>query len=94
VQIVIEDNGCGIPDAVIDKIFDPFFTTKEIGKGTGQGLAIARAVVVDKHHGKLEVASKPGLGTTFTITLPIAGISHARGTTKSTALTLPPYMRG
>ncbi|HET9624522.1 MAG TPA: ATP-binding protein [Kofleriaceae bacterium] len=89
VQIQIEDNGCGIPDAVIDKIFDPFFTTKEIGKGTGQGLAIARAVIVDKHHGKLDVTSQVGHGTTFTITLPIAGISHARGTTKSTALTLP-----
>jgi signal transduction histidine kinase len=94
VQIVIEDNGCGIPDSVIDKIFDPFFTTKEIGKGTGQGLAIARTVVVDKHHGKLEVDSQVGHGTTFTITLPIAGVSHARGTTQSTPLTLPPYMRG
>ena len=74
VQITIEDNGCGIPDAVIDKIFDPFFTTKEIGKGTGQGLAIARAVVVDKHRGKLEVTSQIGQGTTFTIMLPIHGI--------------------
>jgi signal transduction histidine kinase len=74
VTITIEDNGCGMPASVIEKIFDPFFTTKEIGKGTGQGLAIARAVVVDKHHGKLEVASKVGAGTTFTITLPVGGV--------------------
>ena len=94
VQIVIEDNGCGIPDSVIDKIFDPFFTTKEIGKGTGQGLAIARTVVVDKHNGKLEVDSQVGRGTTFTITLPIAGVSHARGTMQSVPLTIPPFMRG
>ena len=79
VQITIQDNGCGIPDGVIDKIFDPFFTTKEIGKGTGQGLAIARAVVVDKHHGKLDVASVVGHGTTFTITLPINGVHDAGG---------------
>jgi len=79
VQIAIEDNGCGIPAAVIEKIFDPFFTTKEIGKGTGQGLAIARAVIVDKHRGRLDVASVVGQGTTFTIVLPIAGIPEPAG---------------
>jgi signal transduction histidine kinase len=78
VKITIEDNGGGIPDAVRDKIFDPFFTTKEIGKGTGQGLAIARAVVVDKHRGKLDVTSTVGAGTTFTITLPIGGVPEER----------------
>jgi signal transduction histidine kinase len=72
VEIEIEDNGCGIPPSTIDKIFDPFFTTKEIGKGTGQGLAIARAVV-DKHAGKIEVTSRVGYGTTFAITLPVLG---------------------
>jgi signal transduction histidine kinase len=71
--IEIVDDGCGIPQTIIDKIFDPFFTTKEIGKGTGQGLAIARSVIVDKHHGKLTVDSEPGCGTTFRIWLPIAG---------------------
>jgi signal transduction histidine kinase len=73
VAIEIEDNGCGIPAAAFDKIFDPFFTTKEIGRGTGQGLAIARTVIVDKHAGKIEVASRVGYGTTFTITLPVLG---------------------
>ena len=79
VQVTIQDNGCGIPEAVIGKIFDPFFTTKEIGKGTGQGLAIARAVIVDKHRGKLDVASVVGHGTTFTITLPVQGIPEPAG---------------
>jgi signal transduction histidine kinase len=72
VEIEIEDNGCGIPPHELDKIFDPFFTTKEIGKGTGQGLAIARAVV-DNHAGKIAVTSRVGYGTTFAITLPILG---------------------
>jgi signal transduction histidine kinase len=72
--IEIQDDGCGIPAAILDKIYDPFFTTKEIGKGSGQGLAIARSVIVEKHHGRLDVASTPGAGTTFIIRLPIAGL--------------------
>jgi len=55
----------------MDKIFDPFFTTKEVGKGTGQGLALARTIVVEKHGGQLTVQSTVGQGSTFTITLPI-----------------------
>jgi signal transduction histidine kinase len=73
VEIEIADNGCGIPPEAIDKIFDPFFTTKEIGKGTGQGLAIARSVI-DKHGGKIAVDSHVGAGTTFLITLPVLGL--------------------
>jgi signal transduction histidine kinase len=73
VRIAIRDTGKGIPREIIDKVFDPFFTTKEVGKGTGQGLAIARSVVVDKHGGKLTVESEIGRGTEFTISLPIAG---------------------
>ena len=69
--VEIEDTGPGIPEEIRDRIFDPFFTTKEVGKGTGQGLAIARSIVVDKHGGTLEVASQTGQGTTFTIRLPI-----------------------
>ena len=84
VKVTIEDNGGGIPVDVIDKIFDPFFTTKEIGKGTGQGLAIARAVVVDKHRGKLDVTSQVGHGTTFTITLPVHGVPE--GSTRPTGV--------
>jgi len=69
--IEISDDGSGIPRTIIDKIFDPFFTTKEIGKGSGQGLAIARSVIVDKHGGSLIVTSEPGKGSTFTIRLPL-----------------------
>jgi two-component system NtrC family sensor kinase len=69
--IRIEDNGVGIPAAIRNKIFEPFFTTKSIGKGTGQGLAIARSVVVDKHKGRLALESEVGKGTTFVIALPM-----------------------
>ncbi len=69
----IGDNGCGIPQENLEKIFDPFFTTKEVGKGTGQGLAIARSIVVEKHGGQIEVLSEVGKGTRFVLRLPIAG---------------------
>jgi PAS domain S-box-containing protein len=70
--VTISDTGCGIPDAIRTKIFDPFFTTKEVGRGTGQGLAIARSVIVDKHGGSLRFESEVGKGTTFLIRLPLA----------------------
>jgi len=73
VEISIADSGKGIPVEVRSRIFDPFFTTKEVGKGTGQGLAIARAVVVDKHGGTLHFETEVGVGTTFYIRLPING---------------------
>jgi two-component system NtrC family sensor kinase len=72
VFISIADTGGGIPEYVREYIFEPFFTTKDLGKGTGQGLAIARAVIVDKHSGSLTFDSS-GEGTTFLIRLPIAG---------------------
>ncbi len=71
--IEIGDTGAGMPPRVQQRIFEPFFTTKEVGKGTGQGLAIAHNVIVDKHAGTIKVASSPGKGTTFTIRLPIGG---------------------
>lgn len=67
-QIIVEDNGCGIPEKNLDKIFDIFFTTKG-SRGTGFGLAIVEKVVKE-HNGKIDVFSKLGEGTTFTITLP------------------------
>jgi two-component system NtrC family sensor kinase len=72
-RIDITDSGAGIPEAIRDRVFDPFFTTKEVGKGTGQGLAIARSVVVTKHGGTLTFESEVGRGTTFTIRLPVDG---------------------
>jgi PAS domain S-box-containing protein len=70
-EIRISDDGPGIPAAIRQRIFDPFFTTKAPGKGTGQGLAIAYRVIVDKHGGALEVESTEGVGTTFVIRLPL-----------------------
>ena len=71
VVIQVGDNGGGIPEEIQPRIFDPFFTTKEVGKGTGQGLAIAHDIVVNKHGGQIHFTSTPGLGTTFYIHLPI-----------------------
>jgi signal transduction histidine kinase len=73
VEISIGDTGTGIPESARENIFDPFFTTKEVGKGTGQGLAIARSVVVNKHGGTLRFETECGKGTTFFIRLPING---------------------
>ena len=67
--IRISDNGCGIPDANLDKIFDPFFTTKS-NKGTGLGLSVSYGIV-QEHGGRIDVQSEEGAGTTFTILLPI-----------------------
>jgi signal transduction histidine kinase len=72
-EISISDSGAGIPEEARDKIFDPFFTTKAVGKGTGQGLALARAVVVEKHCGTLHFVTEMGKGTTFYIRLPLHG---------------------
>jgi signal transduction histidine kinase len=70
VEIRVEDNGTGIPPEIIDQIFTPFFTTKDVGKGTGQGLALAHNVIVDRHGGQLLVESTLGEGTTFVVKLP------------------------
>jgi len=70
VQVEVRDDGVGMPRDVLAKMFEPFFTTKEHGRGLGLGLAISRNIV-DRHGGRIEVASEPGRGTTFTITLPL-----------------------
>jgi signal transduction histidine kinase len=74
VEIAVGDTGTGIPQAIRDKIYDPFFTTKDVGRGTGQGLAIAHRVVVDKHCGSLRFETVSGTGTTFFIRLPIGDV--------------------
>jgi PAS domain S-box-containing protein len=71
VVISISDSGCGIPENIRGKIFEPFFTTKEVGRGSGQGLAIARNIVVERHGGSLTFDTEVGRGTTFHIRLPI-----------------------
>jgi signal transduction histidine kinase len=69
-EIRVCDTGAGIPEAARPKIFDPFFTTKPVGKGTGQGLAIAHNVVVEKHGGTIAFETKLGVGTSFIIRIP------------------------
>lgn len=71
VVISISDSGPGIPDDVRDKVFEPFFTTKDVGRGSGQGLAIARSIV-EAHGGTITFESAPGSGTTFRIRIPVA----------------------
>jgi len=71
--VEIEDTGTGIPERIRERIFEPFFTTKEVGKGSGQGLAIARSVVANKHGGTLTFRTQEGQGTTFIIRIPVHG---------------------
>ncbi len=66
------DNGSGIPEAVRSRVFEPFFTTKPLGKGTGQGLSMARSVVVEQHGGEIWFETESGKGTTFFVRLPVA----------------------
>ena len=73
VEIRISDTGQGIPENIQPRIFDPFFTSKEVGRGTGQGLAISHSVIVEKHGGSISFETETGKGTTFIIQLPIQG---------------------
>ena len=73
VSIGVEDNGPGIPQEILPRIFEPYFTTKPKGEGTGLGLSIIKDIV-DKHHGKIEVASVPG-STKFIVSLPISYVN-------------------
>jgi len=77
--VTVGDTGAGIPVAIRDRIFDPFFTTKDVGRGTGQGLPIARSVIVDKHRGQLTFESEIGKGTRFFIRLPLHRAPDAEG---------------
>nr|WP_067057093.1 ATP-binding protein [Mucilaginibacter sp. L294] len=72
VEIVVKDNGSGIPDAIKDKIMQPFFTTKPAGEGTGLGLSLSYDIIVKAHKGHININSKEGEGSEFIITLPIA----------------------
>lgn len=71
VKIQFSDTGPGIPEEIRNRVFEPFFTTKEVGRGTGQGLAVARHVVEEKHAGSITFSTEMGAGTTFTIQLPV-----------------------
>ncbi len=77
-EIRVDDTGTGIPESARGRIFDPFFTTKPVGKGSGQGLAIAHSVIVDKHGGTLAFETELGRGTTFIIRLPLTASEKSR----------------
>jgi len=70
-EVRFKDTGTGIPESIKDRIFEPFFTTKGVGKGTGQGLSIARNIIVNKHGGEFFFETEPGKGTTFVVRLPV-----------------------
>jgi two-component system, NtrC family, sensor kinase len=75
-EIRVSDNGTGVPESIQPRIFDPFFTTKDVGKGTGQGLAIAHAIITQKHQGTIHFETQKGVGTTFVIRLSIEGLEN------------------
>jgi len=81
-EIRVADTGTGIPEKIRGKLFDPFFTTKEVGRGTGQGLAIAHSVVTEKHGGTLTFETEVGRGTTFCVRLPLLGNAPAQENTR------------
>jgi PAS domain S-box-containing protein len=78
-ELQVEDNGTGMSEAVRKRIFEPFFTTKEVGQGTGLGLAVSYFIVTNNHKGQMEVQSKPGQGTCFTLRLPLAPVPDSTG---------------
>jgi signal transduction histidine kinase len=70
VRLIVEDDGPGVDPSQVDRIYDPFFTTKGVGEGTGQGLAIARRIVVDHHRGQITSENRPGGGARFIVAIP------------------------
>ncbi|MNP75292.1 Sporulation kinase E [compost metagenome] len=69
----------GIPETVRKRIFEPFFTTKEVGQGTGLGLSVSYFIITNNHKGQMEVQSKPGQGTCFTLRLPLITSTETSG---------------
>jgi len=84
VQLEVQDDGVGIPESILPNLFEPFFTTKEKGHGVGLGLAISKGIV-ERHRGRIDVDSKPGQGTRFTITLPVDAYAEVGAAPAATA---------
>jgi signal transduction histidine kinase len=78
IEVLVSDTGTGIPETIRDRIFDPFFTTKAVGRGSGQGLAISRSVIVDRHGGTLDFETELGRGTTFRVRLALDSVPMVR----------------
>ena len=72
-RIEVQDNGPGMDEQTQRRVFEPFFTTKTVGAGTGLGLSVSYFIVTDQHNGTMDVSSKPGEGTCFTVRLPLQG---------------------
>jgi len=70
IQLIVKDDGCGIPEELNNRIFEPFFTTKPVGTGTGLGLSITYKIIHDLHHGSIDVFSELGRGSTFVLSIP------------------------
>ena len=79
VELQVRDTGCGIPESIRARVFDPFFTTKEVGKGTGQGLALVHTIIVQKHDGTITFESDMAKGTTFIVRLPLGLVEAGIG---------------
>ena len=75
VILEVEDTGGGIPEEIRERVYDQFFTTKEVGRGTGQGLSVARKVIINGHNGSLDFTTEMGKGTTFIVKLPVNGFA-------------------
>jgi two-component system NtrC family sensor kinase len=71
VEVIVKDNGNGIPQNIIDKIFQPFFTTKPTGQGTGLGLSLVYDIITKEHNGIIKVESKDCEGSAFVVQLPV-----------------------
>jgi len=84
VQLEVQDDGFGIPESILPNLFEPFFTTKEKGHGVGLGLAISKGIV-ERHRGRIDVDSKPGQGTKFTISLPVDAYAEMGAVPAATA---------
>jgi CheY-like chemotaxis protein len=93
VVLEINDDGPGIPPEVQPKIFDPFFTTKDVGQGTGLGLTVAYAIV-QEHGGHIRVETRPGVGTSFFVELPVTGAKTPQASTPSASLGTPAALAG
>ncbi|MGF1522601.1 MAG: ATP-binding protein [Leptolyngbyaceae cyanobacterium] len=84
VQVLVQDNGMGIPHNIQQRIFEPFFTTKAVGKGTGLGMSISYQIVVDQHKGRLSFESQEGMGTWFKVELPTQPSEQSHATVQVT----------